>query len=50
VDLGIIDGGFIEGMENKVVDQLTEEATESAFELIKDLDIFGDKEQQNQNN
>jgi hypothetical protein len=47
VDLGIIDGGFAEGMEDKVADQLADEATESTFKLIEDLDIFGDKEKQN---
>jgi hypothetical protein len=50
VDLRIIDGGFTKGMEDKVANQLTEEATELTFKLIKDQDIFGDKEQQNQNN
>jgi len=50
VDLKIFDGGFTEGMEDMVADQLAEEATESAFKLIEDLEIFGDKKQQNQNN
>jgi hypothetical protein len=50
VDLEIIDSGFAEGMEDKVADQLVEEATKSAIKLIEDLDIFGNKEQQNQNN
>ena len=40
---------FIEGTNDKVADPLMEEAIESAFKLIEDLDIFGDKEQQNQN-
>jgi hypothetical protein len=48
--LEIIDSGFAEGTEDKVVDQLVEEATKSAIKLIEDLDIFGDREQQNQNN
>ena len=50
VDLKIIDSGFAEGTEDKVADQLAEKATESAFKLVEDLDIFGDTEQQNQNN
>jgi len=50
VDLKIIDGGFAEGTEDKVADQLAENATESAFKLVEDLDVFGDTEQQNQNN
>ena len=33
---------------DRVADQLVEEATEEAFKLIEDLDIFGDKEQQNE--
>ena len=47
VDLAVIDDGFAEGTEDRVANQLAEEATEEAFKLIEDLDIFGDKEQQN---
>lgn len=50
MSLEIVDGGFAEGTEDDEVEQLTEEAMESSFRLIEDLDIFGDKEQQNQNN
>ena len=34
--------------EDEVADQLVVEATGSAFKLVEDLDIFGDKEQQNE--
>ena len=34
VDRVIIDGGFAEGTEDKVSDQLVEEAIESAFKLV----------------
>jgi len=47
VDLEIINDGFAKGTEDKVANQLVVEAIESAFKLIKDLDIFGDKKQQN---
>ena len=50
VSLEVIDGGFAKGMEDAEAEQLSEEATELALRLIKDLDIFGDKEQQNQDN
>ena len=50
VDLAVIDGGFAEGTKDRVAVQLAEEATESAFKLVEDLDVFGDTEQQNQNN
>ena len=50
MSLEIIDGRFAEGTEDDKVEQLTEEAMESSFRLVEDLDIFGDKEQQNQNN
>jgi hypothetical protein len=49
VDLKIIDGGFPEDITDGEADQLTEEAEESAVKVIDDLDIFGDK-RQNQNN
>ena len=45
VDLKVIGGRFVEGMEDDVADKLANEATESAFKLVKDLDIFDDKEQ-----
>jgi len=49
VSIEVIDGGFAEEMEDAEVEQITEEATESALKLIEDLDIFGDREQ-NKNN
>lgn len=46
VSLEVIDGRFTEGTEDAEVELLAKEATESAFRLVEDLDIFGDKEQQ----
>jgi len=47
VSLEVVDGGFMEGTEDAEAEWLAEEAIESAFKLIEDLDIFYDKEQQN---
>ena len=47
VDLKIIDGGFAKGTEDKVADQLMEEAIESTLKLVEDQNIFGDTEQEN---
>lgn len=49
VDLMIIDAGFPEDINDEEADQLMEAAKESAIKPVDDLDIFGDK-QQNQNN
>ena len=50
VSLEVVDGGFAEGTEDAEAERLVEEATESAFRLVKDLYIFYDNEQQNQDN
>lgn len=50
VSLEVIDGRFAKGTEDDEVEWLIEEAKESSFKLVEDLDIFGDKEQQNQGN
>lgn len=43
--LEVIDGGFAKVMEDTEAEQLTKEATESAFRLFEDMGIFSDKEQ-----
>ena len=50
VKLEIVDTSFANGTNDDDADKLAEEATETAFKLVEDLDLFGEKEQQNQNN
>lgn len=50
VSLDVVDTGFTARMKDDEAEQLMMEATKSSIRLVEDLDIFGDKEQQNQNN
>jgi len=50
MSLEVINTGFTDGTEGDDAERLTVEVTESAFKLVEDLDLFDDREQQNQIN
>ena len=50
MSLEVIDIRVADGTEDDDAERLTVEATESAFRLVEDLDLFDDREQQNQIN